>query len=305
MKNYFFLFRTISFLFFLCFFNTCVLFAGLLEDKDLDPRNYTTVRLWNDALKGGRNFGHASLEIIANNVSTLYVSLHPAEQTAEALVGKVPAKWNTLAEDNKEGNAATILWLFSLNHRSMKREFETCKSNIKYVLSGNGNDSIYIDDDTVRNCACMVRDLLNAGGMGEFFKGNANSALSVPRILPASIEIVAGALLGQAGVLLGGGFGLLRGVLTWNSPLDKAMHDARKAGFFTSMFFYDRAARHFSMINYGHTCGECSIVYPGDILKIVRDARDMEKIRCPKSKLWKDMERSSNTGQNTSSCLIL
>ncbi|HCE95539.1 MAG TPA: hypothetical protein DER04_02070 [Holosporales bacterium] len=281
MKNFYLLKKTI-FLFCLCFLNTQVLFA-LLQEDELNEHNYAAVHIWNNVMRGGRSVGHAALQICEKDTQTLYASLHPAIRSAAAVLDSVPPLWSTLKDD---GNADNIVRLYSLNRQRMKTAFDLAKP--KYTLTGNGGDgSLFVDDLDSRNCSSLVRDLLNSGDMGELFKTQANSLWSVPRVFPAAGETVFGVGLGICGGILGGGVGFLRGTFTLRNPLDTAWKDAKRAAKVCSDIPIDWASRNFSVLNYGHACGECLIVTPENVLTLARDARNIEKLRFSRSIAWK------------------
>jgi hypothetical protein len=292
MRNQSFIYNLIILLSNIYFWGVSPLFATLLKEAELDEKSYTVVHFWNNKIKGGRSLGHAALQIIENDVETLYVSLYPADHTINTLAYFVNSKWQSYADD---GPADHIVRLYSLDRNFMKNQFK--RNQTTYTLGGNGNDSPFVDDINSRNCASLVRDLLNSGGLGELFQ-TQTSVLSFFRTIPASAETLSGVGLGIGGALLGAGSGLLRGIFTLKGPLKTAWEDATK----TAKIFSDGplhlASMNFSMINYGHKCGECLIVTPGNILSLAKDARFIEKRIFPSTKFWDGYPRKIENNNN-------
>lgn len=257
------------------------LFAVLLREDEMSRSNYTAVHVWNNMMRGGRNAGHAAIQIVENNSSILEVSLHPAKHSLAMAVRPVEPEYRPISQD---GNADHIVRLYSLNRQTMKAECPNQKR--KYILTGNGGDSPFGDDTDSRNCSSIVRDMLNDGGMKELFEPLSNKIWSAPRVLPGAAGQLVGVGLGIFGGCSGLTYGFLKGVFTWSNPFSKARRHGWEIAKVCSDIPYDFGSRQFSMINYGHPAGESVIVTPRDILNLANGARKIEKAKFPSIKTW-------------------
>lgn len=275
----------LSFVCTLSLINPCL--SSLLDEKDLDQDCYVAVRVWNNKVKNGRSVGHASLELVENGTQQLYVSLYPSMLVVNTLAGSVPPKWHTLTDDENGGKADTIVRLYSLKRQLVDDGYQKDKNKYSYTLPGNGYGSTFRDDWYSKNCAVLVRDLLNHGGTEELFQ----QSLSLSRFAnaaPGALWTTVGTTAGIASGVVGAGIGAVKGILTLKNPLKEAEDSAKKASIAISSPFLHFASRNFSKINYGHAAGKSTTVTPDNMLNFAKDARRLEKVLFPTTESWQD-----------------
>ena len=300
MRNATLLIRTTLFMSYALFVGSGSLFASLLADGEIDSKNYAVVRVWTES-----KFGHAAVQAFRNNALLFNASLYPGNPGGvgkKNLSEEVPAYWMSAQEDDAHAPNAVVN-LYSLNLDRMNAEFSRLKADKKYMMiSVGGSDGTMFQRDSEffsRNCASLVRDLLNAGGLQNLFEKptgqsgvkTAGSVIrhGVPGAAKTAVEIAGAGVGGAIGVV--GGF--LGGAWNLENPF-KAAKEGAKTGVVTGARLVDLAANtvawgpseSFSYLNYGHPYGECSVVTPGKILELGRDARAREHKKFPKVAAW-------------------
>lgn len=285
------LISNIKFIFFIFLLNINALNAFLLPEEEIDQKNYVQVRIWNSFLKGGHNLGHAALAVYEDDkfIDSLYTSLFPASTSIDTALGSVHPSWHKLEDDTPTPDH--IVNLYSLNRDKISKELATkqkeyscdCLPNTHYTWTGDGADSPFVDAIDARNCASVVRDLLNTGGMRKFFQ--PNRPWTFPLAIFTPFEAVGGVGLGMACGSMGAVVGFLEGIVTWKNPFKSAVNDAKKASRIGSLIL-ELKEQQLSSINYGHRYGENLIVTPSNVLRLAKDARELEKYKFQKTALW-------------------
>ncbi len=276
--------------------------SALLEDKDLNQRNYAAVRIWNTTLTSGevKSFGHTALQGYKRDKLLFNVSLYPGNPEGigpGSITRIVPAYWRSAEEDDGEAPDETIK-IYSLNLDRMQTEFETIKkSNVYGMVSSGGTTAMFGQENELfaRNCSSVVRDILNFGGLPNLFEQQMGIGSHIKYALPGALKTGGEIAAGLVGGALGGGYGFGRGFLgTGTTPFGSGVEGfksgsslgSKMLGGVASYVTGSDASEDFSVINYGHPYGQCNLVTPWKVGQLAKDARENEKKKFSKTKYW-------------------